>query len=314
MDQVMHILAIINKDAGSVKTLDLVDFSNFLEQQFNDGPDTIEVQTVSSEGFVECLEKAADSSKVDCLVVCGGDGSASLAASLAHQHNKIFGLLPAGTMNLFARTLGMPMDLYEAAKALSNSRIVKFDLASVNGRPYIHQFSIGLQPALIEKREEGSYNSKITKALSGIGATLSTLSDQEEYQLEIEIDGKVTSQTVSLLTVSNNPYGEDHLPYADKLNDHKLGLYWANSIGAIDKTALVVDILSGNWNVNPDLKHKHCQAVQITIKGWIEGTFASLDGELIELEENLILKSMPAALQVLIPNPPFSMNSYMEDA
>lgn len=309
----MHVVAVINKNAGSVKALNLEDFEDYLKQQFINNEHTIDIQTVSSESLVTCLKIGASNPNTDALIACGGDGTAAVTAKLAYKNNKIFGLLPAGTMNLFARTLGMPIDLYEAAKALANSKLVKSDLASVNGEIYIHQFSIGLQPALIKKREEGNYSSKITKALSGIGATVATLSDEDNYQLKMEIDNEVTKHEVSLLTVSNNPYGKDHLPYADRLSAHKLGIYWASSLTGIEKASLVVDILSGKWNANPDLKHISCEAIKITIQNWTNGISASLDGELIELEEKLILKSLPEALTVLVPKPPYSMNSSMKD-
>lgn len=310
----MHVVAVINKDAGSVKALDLEDFDNYLKQQFSSNHHTIDIQTVSSQNLVKSLEAGASNPNADALIACGGDGTASLTARLAYKNEKIFGLLPAGTMNLFARTLGMPIDLYDAAKALANSKVINSDLASINDEIYIHQFSIGLQPALIEKREEGNYNSKITKALSGIGATIASLSDEDNYQLKMEIGNEVAIHEVSLLTASNNPYGKDHLPYADKLNAHKLGVYWASSLTGIEKASLVVDILSGNWNANADLKHTSCETIKITIQNWTSGISASLDGELIKLEKELILKSLPGALKVLVPKPPYSTNSHMEDA
>ena len=310
----MHIVAVINEDAGSVKGLDLADFKDYLKQQFDGNQHTIDIQLVSRDNLVHSLEAVASDPKADALVACGGDGTASLSAKLAYKNNKILGLLPAGTMNLFARTLGMPIDLYQAAKALANTKTIDSDLASVNGEIYIHQFSIGLQPALIEKREETDYDSKFTKAISGIGATISILSDQDNYKLTMETEAETTSHSVSLLTVSNNPYGKDHLPYADQLNAHTLGVYWAPELSGTEKTKLVVDILSGNWNSNPNLKHKSCTAVTITIQDWIKGVSASLDGELLELEEKLVLKSLPKALKILVPEAPNSMNPSMEDA
>lgn len=305
----MHFVVIINKDAGGVKALDIEDFCNHLDQQFLNSKHSIDIQIVSSADLITNLETAAADINTHALVACGGDGTASLTAKLAYKYNKTFGLLPAGTMNLFARTLGMPIELYEAAKALVNSKVIECDLASVNGQIYIHQFSIGVQPELIEKREEGNYNSKITKALSGLGATVSILSKQNNYKLDMKIENKITSHEVSLLTVSNNPYGEDHLPYADKLNAHELGVYWASCLTGIEKTTLVIDILSGNWNSNRKLNHKSCTSINITIKNWTKGTPASLDGELIELQEKLVLKSLPSVLKVLVPEVPYSMNT-----
>lgn len=304
----MHALAVINRDSGSLKALDVEHFCNHLKQQFQKNQHIIEIELVSGHELPSTLEQAIQNPDIDTLIVCGGDGTASLGASLAYKNSKIFGLLPAGTMNLYARTLGVPIDLYEAAIALVNADIKACDLASVNDKIYIHQFSIGLQPALIEKREEGEYSSKITKALSGLGATVSVLSDENVYNLKINIDEKITTEEVSLLTVSNNPYGKDHLPYADQLDAHKLGLYWAGPLSGVEKTALVIDILSGKWNSNAHFKNETSQSVEITINDWTKDLPASLDGELIKLDKKLTFKSLPAALKILIPKPAYQMN------
>lgn len=305
----MHIVTVINKHAGSIKTLaDLDDYVSHIHNELGKSGYSVDIKLVKSNQLQQALEHAAQDAETDILIACGGDGTASLAASLAFKYSKIFGLIPAGTMNLFARSLGMPLEPYAAITAISKAEIVDCDLASVNGRTYVHQFSIGMQAQLIEKREEGNYNSQMTKMLAGLGATISVLSDDQTYTFAMAMDDKPKDYEVSLLTVSNNPYGKGHLPYADDLNSHQLGVYWAQAMTAVQKSELVFNILSGNWNRNSELHNSTCSSLCITFDEPVSGLNASLDGELIALEKELLIKNLPDALKILRPKQDISQN------
>jgi len=298
----MYFAAVINQDAGSLKAVDQDCFKQHIVQEFTEAGHEIDVYFVSKTEIVSTLENVAKDKVSDAILVAGGDGSASLAAKLCYENSKTFSLIPAGTMNLFARTLGLPMDPYEAVTAIANGKVSKCDLASVNGQAYIHQFSIGMQPQLIEKREEGNYESKTTKVISSLGATISVLTDEETYKFEMTVNDSSRHYEVSLITVSNNPYGKDHLPYADHLNKHNLGVYWAEPLSGVEKASLVIDILSGNWNTNENLKNSITDTLVLKFDHHVEGIQASLDGELIPLERELIFKSIPAALNIIKAN------------
>lgn len=297
----MHAVAVLNKDSGGMKSLDIEYFENYLKTKFKDFNHSLEVIKVYGSELKETLQKKAKSKNTEILIATGGDGTASLTASLCHEHDKVFGLIPAGTMNLFARTLGIPLDVYEAVDAIADAKIERCDLASANGKIYIHQFSVGMQPKLIEEREKGEYGSKVTKALSGLGATLSILADEDVYQTEVSADNFFDELELSLITVSNNPYGKDHLPFADKLCQNLLGLYWAGPLTGTEKTGLVIDVLSGNWNANEHLKHITSKKVTLHFNDIEPGTKASLDGELIDLAKEVKLEILPAALKALMP-------------
>ena len=71
---------------------------------------------------------------------CGGD--------------KLLGVLPFGTMNLFARDLGMPADVREAVAALSDVAPRRIDLAEINGRPFHTLSGLGFFSQMARAREE----------------------------------------------------------------------------------------------------------------------------------------------------------------
>lgn len=82
------------------------------------------------------------------LVVGGGDGTvtaaAGLLADLPTTSRPVLGVLPLGTANDFARTLGLPSDLPAAVSALATGKVVDIDLGRANDRPFLNVASLGL--------------------------------------------------------------------------------------------------------------------------------------------------------------------------
>ena len=78
----------------------------------------------------------------------GGDGTISAAASALAGTKTLLGILPLGTLNHFARDLGIPANLDEAAKLIA-ARAEKVDVAEMNGRVFINNSAIGLYPLMV---------------------------------------------------------------------------------------------------------------------------------------------------------------------
>src|SRR5439155_24756807 len=64
------------------------------------------------------------------------------------------GVLPLGTLNHFAKDLGIPLNLEHAVATIAARRIGTIDVGSVNGRVFVNNASIGMYPSIIEMREE----------------------------------------------------------------------------------------------------------------------------------------------------------------
>jgi len=80
----------------------------------------------------------------DLLIAGGGDGTISEAARRLAHRDIALGLLPLGTTNNFARTLGIPLDLPGAVRILSTGKVADVDLGMANGMPFANLASVGL--------------------------------------------------------------------------------------------------------------------------------------------------------------------------
>ena len=84
------------------------------------------------------------SSSPDLLVFGGGDGSLTTAASRLAHRDTALGVLPLGTTNNLARSLGLPLDLPGAVATLAGGKVADVDLARAGGDVFANMASIGL--------------------------------------------------------------------------------------------------------------------------------------------------------------------------
>lgn len=96
---------------------------------------TVDLQPTFAPGHATELAREAAASGVDLVVIAGGDGTLSQAATGLSGTGVPLGALPGGTGNDFARALGLPLDARQAAHALLEGRPVEVDLLQLDGGP-----------------------------------------------------------------------------------------------------------------------------------------------------------------------------------
>jgi len=94
--------------------------------------------------------KKAVQAAVDLVIVGGGDGTISCSVDHLVGSNCTFALLPLGTANSFARTLGIPINVEGAVDVIINGKVQAVDLGQINGDYYANCAAIGLAPLIAE--------------------------------------------------------------------------------------------------------------------------------------------------------------------
>lgn len=87
---------------------------------------------------------------VPMVIVGGGDGSLSTSVDELVGRECVFAVLPLGTANSFARSLGMPLDLDGAIDAIATGRLRRIDLGVINGDYFANSAAMGLSPVIGE--------------------------------------------------------------------------------------------------------------------------------------------------------------------
>src|SRR5947209_6675843 len=143
------------------------------------------------------------------LIVGGGDGTMAAAASALVDTRTLLGILPLGTLNHFARDLGIPTALDEAAKLIAARRERRVDVAEMNDRIFINNSAIGLYPLMVVDRDLQRRRLGRSKRLAMIVASVRTLVRFNHQRLTLTVNDQKAQIDTPLLFVGNNEYRID---------------------------------------------------------------------------------------------------------
>ena len=160
-------------------------------------------------GDCEVRSRAAAERCDPLLIVGGGDGTISAAASALAGTDTRLGILPLGTLNHFARDLGVPTDMEEAAKVIAAGSERRVDVAEMNGRIFINNSAIGLYPQMVIDRDLQRKRLARSKRLAMVVASLRTLARFNHQRLTLTVNDEKARVDTPLLFVGNNDYRLD---------------------------------------------------------------------------------------------------------
>lgn len=297
----MRFIGVFNSSGGTFRTLDMSAFVAEATSVFTEAGHSLDCRVVDGTSLIDELDAVARSADADVLLAGGGDGTISAAAASCFRHNKALAVLPAGTMNLFARSLHVPLDLPTALRALASGSIGRVDIATANGRPFVHQFSVGMHSRLVRIREELPYRSRMGKIVASVRAMTATLSRPLIFDAEIRTSGGIENRRATAIAISNNLLGEGHVPYAERVDQGVLGVYVVRPMPPAELARLAVSLLVGAWKHHPLVSERQVEQVTLSFPRRKASAQAVIDGELIALDKRVELKVHPAALQVVLP-------------
>jgi diacylglycerol kinase family enzyme len=148
----VKILLIVNSFASSVTARNTV----VVQRRLGRGHDVETVET-NRRGHATLFAHDAARRGVDLVVGFGGDGTLNEVATGIAGTDTALGVLPGGSTNVFARTLGLPNDPVEAAGRLADGiytdDVRPIGLGQVNGRYFCFHTGIGFDAAIVERVE-----------------------------------------------------------------------------------------------------------------------------------------------------------------
>jgi diacylglycerol kinase family enzyme len=297
----MRFQAVLNRDGGTLRTTDLDAFSARMRDILEGAGHGLEIEVVSGKDVAGALEKASARRAVDVVLAGGGDGTISTAAARLKGKKKALAVLPAGTMNLFARSLGIPLELEEAVRAYADGKVKAVDIASANGQPFVHQFSIGMHAKMVQLREKMDFGSRLGKIRASARAAWMTLRNPPALDVKLTIgEAEMTVRTTGI-GIANNLFGEGHMPYADNPAGGVLGVYVNVASQPGEMLRHAVNMMRGRWRDNEHVEIHQAERVKLSIRMGRRSPRAVMDGELIRLEPETVFEIHPKALSVLVP-------------
>jgi len=246
--------------------------------------------------------KAAVTHGAELVVAGGGDGTISCVAGALAGTGAKLGILPLGTLNHFARDLGLPLDLAEAAQVIANGTPRAVDIAEVNGRLFVNNSAIGLYPLMILDRDSQQRRLGRSKRLAMIVASFRTLVRFHHRRLTLTVnDERAGRIDTPLLFVGNNDYRVDiGAPgRRESLDDGELCVFVLRKKTARGLIGATIRALLDRSRDDDMVRIEGVERLRVASKR--SHLAVSLDGETAIMDTPLDYRIRPKALQVLAP-------------
>lgn len=256
------------------------------------------VRVLPLEPALNLETELAENLRSGCPVVAvGGDGTVSSVAAVLAGTETPLGILPAGTLNHFARDLGIPTDLPAAAAVIAKASPARVDVARLNERVFVNNSSIGLYPAMVRVRDR-LMTRGWPKRAALVAGSLAAVWQFPNLRLRLSTSGAGVVTRTPFVFVGNNSYELSGFDAGTRagLQD---GVLQVCTVRNPTRMALFAGAVQSFLGRTPDIHLDHAPEVYIrTLRHRVR---VALDGEVVLMRSPLRYSIWPKALRVLVP-------------
>lgn len=272
-----------------------------LSESLPDGDFELVITESASQG----KSLAAKASNYDTILALGGDGLVHEIVNglmdLPEEKRPTFGLLPSGTGNDYARTLGMSSDLNESIQQIQNAQPYLIDVGICNGEYFVETLSFGLDAAIaldtVERRKRtGKVGTRVFLE-SGLDVLLHQRKTYE-YEAVLEGDNAIEGQMLLFAVQIGRTYGGGFAVCPDaKTNDGIFDICIARApLGLVKATTIF--LLAKNAHHTRFKALEFHKAKHLTLKFEAAEPPIQIDGEPFR-GNTFSIQCLPRALRVL---------------
>jgi len=237
----------------------------------------------------------------DFIIACGGDGTVTEVASVLVNSDTKFGIIPAGTGNMLAANLGLPLNIRDSISVIKEGYTRKMDMGKVNDKYFTFMIGCGLNSAIIENtsREKKRKYGYLAYFIEGIKNGL----NPPYIRYKIKIDDKKTIRIKALNVVAANKaniIGETFSLAPDaSMFDGKMDLIILSIFKNIDYIFAFWKIFTHqHFSKSSRMRRYRFEKAEITSKPKVS---VQIDGDILE-ETPITVKVLPGAINMLVPD------------
>lgn len=290
-----HALLVINPKSRNGHSQELTEATDLLR---NSGIEVEVCVTESPSHMASCIENYRE--KKGVVIVAGGDGTISSALDSIYKSEQTLAILPMGTANDLARSLGISHDVVAAAQAIVNDKRERINLAKVNNSYFVNVAHVGLGVEVT--RELTSEMKKYFGVFAYLGAFTSVMKRNKSFKVQIEADGWKESVRAIHLAVGNGRYygGGNVVDDDSTLLDGQLNLFCLKPIRWWRLLLLGVNFRNGNLQKAERVVCKKARKISIKTS---RAKHIQADGE-FKTDTPANFEVMPKAIEAVVGDMP----------
>lgn len=256
----------------------------------------VDVPCADGHALARCIR--AHAHDVDLVIVGGGDGTLNAAAQALEDVKIPLGIIPLGTANDLARTLGIPSDIEAACAVIVSGHTRRIDLGWVNGRCYFNCASFGLSVDLTRRLKPGL--KKAFGALAYVVAGLRVLWSARPFTVHLRgRDGHETRVRAVQVNIGNGRHFGGGLTIEEnaRIDDGTLDVFAITMRSAFEALPLVLALRSGRQNRWRGVLSRTGDTFEVRTR---HPRSINTDGE-IATQTPAVFKVLPGAVEVCVP-------------
>ena len=303
-----HTLIIANPAAHSGKGAAGAEFARHFLNSYSSATDGYEIKLTSAMGDARIM--AAEAANFDTVVALGGDGVIHEVVNglmmLPLENRPSLAVIPMGSGNDYARTLGMKINDPEAAFAqLVRGQKQKFEIGKVNDVFFMQTMSFGLDAAIaIDTTNRRANNTSAEGEALFLTSGLKIMAaGSKGYPCTVSFDDEKDVELQSLIMAFQigPTYGGGFTICPNALpNDGLLTVCYNTKVPSIPRLLTLFGLARSGKHVNSKIiTERHISGAIVTFHKKVP---AQVDGEELPFTEQFVIGIVPNALSVIVPS------------
>lgn len=258
-----------------------------------------EVRRIETNPY-EAARRAVDEG-FGTIVAMGGDGTVGGVAAALVGTDARLGVLPGGTFNFFARSLGIPDDLRAAARVIVEGDVRPVRVGRAGGRIFLNNASIGAYAEVLAQREQTYRTWGRSRWAAYWAAIRALLSWRRPLKVTIETPEWRRTLRTPILFAINNSYQlrEMGLEGEDLLAAGQLAVFVSPDVGRWGMVSRAIRLALGFATKHRDFELFGAREMNLTVSR--RRTLLAVDGERSRVRSPIHVAVQSVAIQVLAP-------------
>jgi diacylglycerol kinase (ATP) len=259
----------------------------------------VQIAATTAPGDATTKAQQAAQAGYHAVIAAGGDGTVNEVMNGLVGTNTALGTLPLGTVNIWAREMGLSMDTLKAAESLTKSELAQIDVGMAGNRYFLLMAGIGFDAAVTATVSIAE--KKMLGAIAYIKQAIQVAWNFRGVRLKLRIDGKKVRGKILMVVIGNSQLygGVVKFTAHATIDDGLLDVCVIKGRGMLSAPQRLISIFTRNYNRDPQVKYYQAKQIEIRPKRG-KALPVQVDGDYLG-KTPMSFRVVPSSLWILVP-------------